>query len=184
MPFATFVVAGDCTAPLKSTKPVHYVIVNDVVLLSFLFACSSTKTALSTTCAADESKRGLATKLSSSFRKQENPRQWVSKNGCYLFFLLSFFQLKPTVYIVAARLDIILWRGVIIQSHMKALNRRGLMNHGSTLSFPNKHGSLERPLRRTDGFVGPFRGFHTRSQTEETATGHKKTPIQKAYSPP
>ena len=57
MPFATFVVADDCTAPLKSTKPVHNVIVNVIVLLSFLFACSSTKTALSTTCAADESKR-------------------------------------------------------------------------------------------------------------------------------
>ena len=57
MPSATFVVAGDCTAPLKSTKPVHNVIVNVIVLLSFLFACSSTKIALSTTCAADESKR-------------------------------------------------------------------------------------------------------------------------------
>ena len=57
MPFATFVVAGDCTAPLKSTKPVHDVLVNVIVLLSFLLACRSTKTALSTTFAADESKR-------------------------------------------------------------------------------------------------------------------------------
>ena len=115
MPFATFVVAGDCTAPLKSTKPVHNVIVNVIVLLSFLFACSSTKTALSTTCAADESKRKTFwpqgyLQVSENTRIHVN----VSKNGCYRFFSSSFFQLKPTVYIVAARLDIILWRGVII----------------------------------------------------------------------
>ena len=118
MPFATFVVAGDCTAPLKSTKPVHNLIVNVIVLLSFLFACSSTKTALSTTCAADESKRKIFWPQG-YLQVSENKR--IHVNGCprigvIVFFLLSFFQLKPTVYIVAARLDIILWRGVIIQS--------------------------------------------------------------------
>ena len=116
MPFATFVVADDCTAPLKSTKPVHNVIVNVIVLLSFLFACSSTKTALSTTCAADESKpktfwpQGHLQVSKMSMRVQELVLSF--------FVLLSFFQLKPTVYISAARLDIILWRGVIIQSHI------------------------------------------------------------------
>ena len=120
MPFATFVVAGDCTAPLKSTKPIHNVIVNIIVLLLFLFACSSTKTALSTTCAADESKRKTFWPQG-DLQVSENKR--IHVNGCPrmgvigFFFLLSFFQLKPTVYIVAA-LDIILWRGVIIQSHL------------------------------------------------------------------
>ena len=129
MPFATFVVAGDCTAPLKSTKPVHNVIVNVIVLISFLFACSSTKTALSTTCAVDESKRKTFWPQG-YLQASENKR--IHVNGCprmgvivfffffflFFFFLLSFFQLKPTVYIVAARLDIILWRGVIIQSQI------------------------------------------------------------------
>ena len=120
MPFATFVVAGDCTAPLKSTKPVHNVIVNVIVLLSFLFACSSTKKALSTTCAADESKRKT---FWPQGHLQVSGNKRIHVNGCprmgvIVFFLLSFFQLKPTAYIFAARLDIILWRGVIIQSHI------------------------------------------------------------------
>ena len=121
MPCATFVVAGDCTAPLKSTKPVHNVIVNVIVLLSFLFACSSTKTALSTTCAADESKRKTFFWPQGYLQVSENKR--IHVNGFQelvlsFFFLLSFFQLKATVYIVAAHLDIILGHGVITQSHM------------------------------------------------------------------
>ena len=47
-------------------------------------------------------------------------QEWVL--SFFLFLLLSFFQLKPTVYIFAARLDIILWRGVIIQSQMRSLD--------------------------------------------------------------
>ena len=78
------------------------------------------KIALSTTCAADESKRKTFWPQG-HLQVSENKR--IHVNGCprmgvIVFFLLSFFQLKPTVYIFAARLDIILWRGVIIQSQV------------------------------------------------------------------
>ena len=50
----------------------------------------------------------------------ENKR--IHVNGCprmgvIIFLPLIVFQLKPTVYMFAVRLDIILWHGVIIQYH-------------------------------------------------------------------
>ena len=90
MPFATFVVAGHRTAPSKSTKPVHNVIVNVIVVLSFLFACSSTKIALSTTCAADESKRKTFWPQG-HLQVSENKR--IHVNGCPRMGVIVFFPL-------------------------------------------------------------------------------------------
>ena len=90
MPFASFVVAGHRTAPLKSTKPVHNVIVNVIVLLSFLFACSSTKMALSTTCAAYESKRKT---FWSQGHLQVSENKRIHVNGCPRMGVIVFFPL-------------------------------------------------------------------------------------------
>ena len=134
MPSATFVVAGDCTAPLKSTKPVHNVIVNVIVLLSFLFACSSTKIALSTTCAADESKRKTFWPQG-HLQVSENKRIHVNgcpRTGVIVFFLLSFFQLKPTVYILAARLDrIISGAGLLYNPNWSRCGNQKKANHSA-----------------------------------------------------
>ena len=53
----------------------------------------------------------------------------------YLCFLLSFFQLKPHVLHFVARQDVILWRGIIMQPHMKHSLSSGVKPPSQTLDL-------------------------------------------------